>query len=164
MSALVKKSTAFLAFLLTFACLPGGVIQKGGRTDQLLFLPAASMTHGAPYRILCPAGAERAAQGFSSELRNLANYHGECDVTGTHSTFYLLHLVPVTEPLNPAFAIARAVDSLEGDTMIHIRAWHETHYYGILGAARVFNVRGTVVRFINSDSIISPDAGRKNSP
>ena len=76
-----------------------------------------------------------------------AQYRGGCEEDGETSRFFLFHLWPVTPPLDPAYAMGVPVQELEGDTMINIRSWHETHYYSILGHARVFHVRGDVIRF-----------------
>ena len=74
-------------------------------------------------------------------------YRGGCEEESQHSVFYLFNLIPVTPPLNPEYAISTAVQRLEGDTMINIRAWHETHYYSLLGRVSVFKIRGDVIRF-----------------
>jgi hypothetical protein len=173
----MKRFSAALLFLGCLACVPGGVVREGGYADQVMLIPAATRTRGAKYRVVCRDEEEtkrrdalikrrdleiRTAQeagqtpppplDFSGEnppFRLVApeTYRGECDETGEHSAFYLFHFSRVTPPIDPERAIGTAVQRLEGDTMIGIRAWHETHYYSILGVARVFKVRGTVIKF-----------------
>lgn len=159
------------------ACLPGGVVREGGYADHLQLIPAATQTHGATYKVICYDQAEIKRRKALKERNELeirsareagktppepldlstlnppfrlvepAAYRGECDQQGQHSVFYLFHFARVTPPLDPERAITEAVQRLEGDTMVGIRAWHETHYYSILGMARVYKVRGTVVKF-----------------
>ncbi len=184
----MKRFASALLLLSFLACLPGGVVREGGYADQVMLIPAATRTRGAKYRVVCRDAEEikrrealvkrreleiRTAQeagqtpppplDFSGEnppIRLVApeTYLGECDETGEHSAFYLFHFSRVTPPIDPERAISTAVQRLEGDTMIGIRAWHETHYYSILGAARVFKVRGTVIKFD------APEAAEETAP
>ena len=61
--------------------------------------------------------------------------------------FYLFHMWPVTNPLNPDYAMGLIVQELEGDSLVHIRTWHERHYYSVLGHAVVMKFKGDVIRF-----------------
>lgn len=163
--------------VLCASCVPGGIVREGGLTDNVMLIPTATRTRGAGYRVVCPDEQEVARRNALKERRELdirtakqngeqppppldfsnlnppfrlvepAVYQGQCDRTGQHSAFYLFNLVRVTPPLDPERAITTAVQEVEGDTMIGMRAWHETHYYSLLGSARVFKVKGTVVKF-----------------
>ena len=98
-----------------------------------------------------------------------AQYRGGCEQEGQHSVFYLFNVFPVSPPLNPEYAISVAVQRLEGDTMINIRAWHETHYYSAMGRVSVFKVRGDVIRYLTPKEQrelygIKDDADKKGNP
>lgn len=80
-------------------------------------------------------------------LVNRADYKGGCEQTGQSSVFYLMNFWPLTNRIDPNYAIASAVQRLEGDTMVHIRIWHEVHYYGIVGRVFVFKASGDVIRY-----------------
>lgn len=145
------------------ACFPGGVMEKGGFIDEIHIEAEATRTLDAPYRIACRDRAEILRREGLVERGETppaeppvryvpsTEYTGGCEVDGETSRFFLFHLWPVTPPLDPAYALGLPVQELEGDTMIHIRAWHETHYYSLLGHARVFHVRGDVIRFDRTD-------------
>jgi hypothetical protein len=140
------------------ACVPGGVITRGGTSGQGAIHPAITLTRGAAYDVVClDQGEARRRESLDvAELRGLGppvryiapeKYQGGCEVEGESSVFLLLNIWPATPPLNVDYAISGAVQRLEGDTMIHIHTWHETHYYSILGRSRVFKVRGDVIRY-----------------
>lgn len=162
------KTYLYLALVLSFpiffaGCFPGGVMVEGGKTGDIAFIPAATLTRGAPYYVLCydekKAEEEReAAIENGDDPANLAppvtpvimdEYKGGCEVEGASSTYHLFNAFPATAPLNIEYAIGTAVQKLEGDTMINIRVWHEIHYYALLGRVSVVKVRGDVVRFLS---------------
>ncbi|MCB1165865.1 MAG: hypothetical protein KDK33_06915 [Leptospiraceae bacterium] len=140
-------------------CFPGGFFEKGGFVDHGGWIPAATLTHNAPYRYVCPDEKEilrreellkegKQLPGEAPVLLIPPNeYHGQCPQEASTSVFYLFHLFPATPPMDPHYAMGLAVQKVEGDTMINIKTWHETHYYSILGHARVFYVKGDVIRF-----------------
>ncbi len=155
----------FIALLS--ACVTGsGGFSKGGRIDDIFITPTATATHGAPYQIVCPQTKKARVsmlvaiftpdepsemeENKAPDVRyvNPEEYDGSCSVEGESSTFMLFNFIPATDPLNAEYAIAMAVQKLEGDTMINIRAWHEINYYSILGRAVVFKVRGDVIKFV----------------
>lgn len=149
-----------VVFLFAPGCFPGGgFFQKGGFVDQVQVFSEATRTGQSPYSIVCrdrdeiKRRAEMVERGETPPtdppliLKNPAEYKGGCEEEGETSRFYMLHLWPVTPPLDPAYAMGRPVQELEGDTMINVRAWHETHYYSILGHVRLYRVRGDVIRF-----------------
>ncbi len=107
-----------------------------------------------------PAGISGKVLGPPVKYRDAAGYRGGCEAEGRHSVFFLVGIFPVTPPLNPDYAISEAVQRLGGDTMINIRAWHETHYYSALGKVEVFKVRGDVIRFLTASRIV-PEEKKK---
>lgn len=148
----------FLLFsLILMQCAPAGIIDKGGFTDHAGIVPEATQTRMATFRVICPdtEEIERRKELPEEDIPNepaiklvAANlYDGGCEVTGQASQYYLFHLWPVTGKIDPQYAIATAVQSVEGDTMIRIRTWHESHGYSLLGHARVFKAKGDVIRF-----------------
>jgi hypothetical protein len=68
--------------------------------------------------------------------------------TGSSSTFYFLGLIPVTGTLNTEYALSQAVQKYEnGQTIINLILWHETHYFFPIGKVSVVKVEGDVIRF-----------------
>lgn len=156
-------SACCLAATMT-VCMPGGIIDKGGRVHAPGIAPAITQTRGAPYKIVCidPEEVERREELPEEERRSLGppvvylpahEYRGGCEQTGETSVFFLFNMWPSTAPLDPEYAVATAVQSLEGDTMINISYWHETHYYSILGTAFVFKARGDVIKFLAPEEL-----------
>lgn len=160
-------------FLTWSACIPGGVFDKGGIVNGGGILPAATRLRGSEYDIVCydkaealrrekerekaleqeEAGGEAAAK-VSGQVKGppvryipAEEYTGGCEEEGEHSMFFIFNIIPVTSPINPHYALSMAVQRLEGDSMIHIKTWHETHYYSLLGRAIVYKIRGDVIRF-----------------
>ena len=171
------------------ACLPGGIIQKGGHATDVRVYTAATLTRGANYEVVCwdeaeanrrknekKAAEERAKKGEEEKKKESGvelgppvkyvkreDYKGGCEQEGEHSMFFLFNLIPATAPLNPEYALSQAVQRLEGDTMVNIRAWHEVHYYSVLGRVSVFKVRGDVIRFILPGGDKKEEDKKKNS-
>ena len=157
-----KRSSALLTaalLLSTAGCFPGGIVDRGGFVDGAGILPEATSVRNASYRIVCRDRDEvKRREELVAKGEPVPNtppvtyvtpeeYKGGCEVNGESSRFFLFHLWPVTPTPDPAYAMGLPVQELEGDTMINIRTWHETHYYSILGHVRVFRVRGDVIRF-----------------
>lgn len=154
------KSVVWVGFIsLVVGCFPGAVIDKGGFVDHAGLLPEATRIQDAEFNYICkdeqeikrrlelaetgePIPNEPPVQFVSQQ-----EYKGGCELEGESSQFYLFHLWPVTAPIDPSYALGIPVQSVEGDTMIDIKSWHETHYYSILGHVRVFKVKGDVIRF-----------------
>ncbi|MCB1169617.1 MAG: hypothetical protein KDK25_04755 [Leptospiraceae bacterium] len=151
----------FLALLVS--CFPGGFVIKGGHVDQAGWIPEATLTNNAPYQVVCPDKEElerrqqMKEEGLSVpkepaiKLVSPKTYSGGCEQTASSSVYYLLHLFPATPPMDAHYALGLAVQKLEGDTMINIKTWHETHYYSLLGHVRVFKIKGDVIRFEQKD-------------
>lgn len=145
-------------------CFSGGLVEKGGRVRNMGILPEITQTRGQPYKIVCTDREEvRRRESLSEEeLAQLGppvryvgmhEYTGGCEIEGEHSVFFLFNLWPATPPLDPTYAAGKAVQSVEGDTMIHIRYWHETHYYSLLGQVMVLKVKGDVIRFLSGEEL-----------
>lgn len=154
------------------SCTPGGIIDKGGYRDQAGFIPQATRTRGAPYKIVCFDDAEdRRREALPPEAEKPAGppvryvmpseWKGGCEIEGESSVFFLFNMFPVTPPISPEYAIATAVQRLEGDTMISMRTWHETHYYSILGRVSVFKVKGQVIKFLSEAEQTEPGSPPK---
>ena len=144
------------------ACMPGGIVDKGGTVFHAGITPAITLTRGAPYKIVCidQSEVERRENLSEEELRTLGppveyvdakGYRGGCEQTGESSVFFLFNMWPATDNLDPEYAVGTAVQRLEGDTMINIHFWHEIHYYSVLGRASVMKVRGDVIKFLSPE-------------
>ncbi len=149
----MKVYIIFLTLLL-WNCFAGGFIEKGGKTDTIYLFPNATNIYTKDYYIICTKKEYQTLNLENNfdiskyiEYIPVHSYKGGCEQYGEASQFYLFHLFPVSGSLDPEFAIVPIVQKLEGDTMIHIRGWHETHYYSILGQVRVFKVKGEVIKF-----------------
>ncbi len=159
----VERTAAAAALTALFclpACLPGGIIDRGGPVDRIQISAQASLTRGAPYNIICPDEDElRRRETLPEEERRTlapalryvppAEYRGGCEVYGESSVFFLFNLWPATPSLDPQYAIATAVQSVEGDSMINIRLWHELHYYSLLGRVAVLRVKGDAIKYLS---------------
>lgn len=127
-----------LLFSMTSNCL-GGFIDKGGRVREPGFVPSATLLRSDRLKILKRA-------------------------TNESSTFFLLGLFPVTRPLNIEYALSQAVQSVDdGDTIINIHVWHETHYYFPLGTVSVCKVEGDVVSLKQSQPLFESSRPGKAS-
>ena len=147
------------ACILFGNCFPGGMSEEGGFVDHAGWIPEATLTNNAPYDFVCPDPEEvKRRQSLKEEglpvpgeppVRYVSpeEYTGGCEQTASTSVYYLFHLFPATPPMDAHYALGLAVQKLEGDTMINIKTWHETHYYSILGHVRLFKVKGHVIRF-----------------
>ena len=163
--ALYRRSPGLLAVLLALpACVAGGISDRGGPSDRPAIHHAATLTYGAPYKVVCIDEAEvlRRESLPEEELRTLGppvryvamlEYQGGCEREGQTSVFFLFNMWPVTDPLNPQYAIAQAVQPLEGDSMVGMHSWHETHYLSLLGRVAVWKVKGDVIVFLRDEEL-----------
>jgi hypothetical protein len=120
MLLLRKSKIILLSILITLNCL-GGITDKGGLVRDIGFVPNATFLRKDDFTVLKRA-------------------------TNESSTFFFLGLFPVTKPLNIEYALSQAVQSVDdGDTIINIHVWHETHYYFPLGTVSVCKVEGDVI-------------------
>lgn len=157
-----SRGLTYGAWILAIAagshCMPGGIVTIGGRTDFATMQPAAAPVNESPYDIVCLDQAElKRREDLSEDERRTLNppftfvdpaeYDGGCEVDGQSSVFFLLNLWPVTPRLDPSYAIGTAIQAREGDNLIHLHTWRETHYYSLLGRAVVWRVRGDVIRY-----------------
>ncbi len=151
-----------LIIIAISGCMPGAMIDKGGSIHTLQISPGATMTGGAPFVYICPDYTEinrrkalekSGAETFENKAPpvkkvNPEDYNGSCRVEGESSQFFLFNMFPAAGSINAAYAISQAVQKMEGDTMINLQEWHETHYYSILGRVAVYKVTGDVIQFI----------------
>jgi hypothetical protein len=64
------------------------------------------------------------------------------------STFFILGLFPVTNPLNIEYALSQAVQKIPGgNSMIGVYIWNENQNIFPLGTISVLKVKGTVISF-----------------
>ncbi len=156
---------AVLPLIFFLDCFPGGIVTKGGSVHSAGFFASATRTQGAPYLIVCydEKEAKRREElrekdekaeipaGPPVRFADPATYKGGCELEGESSVFFLFNLWPATPRLNPEYALAAAVQKVEGDSMVNVRFWHETHYYSLLGLVHVFKVRGDVIKFLGGE-------------
>lgn len=97
------------------------LVERGGHSRIVRMAPQATIIRSSEYRVL-----------------------GESE--GESSTLFLLGFMPVTKPLNMEYAISQAIQKFpEGQSMVDMVYWHETHYYYPLAIVSVLKVHGTVV-------------------
>ncbi len=149
----MKSKIILLNFFLLY-CFAGNVINKGGHIDNIQLYSTATNFFYNQFYVLCfdsktyekQNSTEKDITKFIEYIPN-THYKGGCEQIGEVSEYYLFHLFPVSGKIDPEYAIATVVQKLEGDTMINIRTWHETHYYSLLGKVRVLKVKGDVIKF-----------------
>lgn len=156
---------AALPLICFVDCFPGGIVTKGGSVHTAGLVPSATRTGGAPFLIVCydEKEAKRREElrekdekaeipaGPPVRFEDPGTYKGGCELEGESSVFFLFNLWPATPRLNPEYAFAAAVQKVEGDSMINVQTWHETHYYSLLGLVHVFKVRGDVIKFLTGE-------------
>lgn len=144
----------FIIFFIN--CFSGGFIDKGGHVDNIYLFSQATNIYTNDYYIVCFKNNNVKKEELEQESFDItkyieyiprSNYKGGCEQYGESSQFYLFHIFPVSGKIDPEYAISLPVQKVEGDTMINIRSWHETHYYSILGQVRVFKIKGDVIKF-----------------
>lgn len=160
---MITRSVIVQAFLaLAMGYFSSCVMYPVGTSGGVGFIPEATRTRGAPWKVVCFDQKEanrRVTIEESGEVFEPWNgppvyyisekeYEGGCEQTGESSVFFLFHMWPVTEPLHPEYALGQAVQSLEGDTMIRAKSWEEQHVYFVLGRVSVYKVRGDVIKFL----------------
>jgi len=112
----------YILLLVHSHCL--GSLNKEGRFESVSWYPEATNTKGARYKILGKA-------------------------MGESSTFFLVGMVPVTNPPSLEYAFSRALDTnSEAQTLINVLVWEETHTYFPLGMVRSIKVEGDLIRYI----------------
>lgn len=149
----MKKFNFIMIFTMVH-CFAGGYIEKGGYIDSIQFFSSATNIYLQDYYIVCFDSKKfEEDQKENKQIIDYIeyipskNYKGGCEQYSEVSEYYLFHLFPSSGKLDPEYAITIPVQKLEGDTMINIRSWHETHYYSILGKVRVFKIKGDVIKF-----------------
>ncbi len=144
--------TLFYLVFLSF-CFAGGYTEKGGHIYSLQIFESASNVYTDEYYIICIDNEKFKANPEETDISKFINYirkeeyKGGCEQTGEASQFYLFHMFPTSGKLDPEYAINTTVQKWEGDTMINIRSWQETHYYTFIGQVIVFKVKGDIIKF-----------------
>ena len=93
------------------------------------------------------------SMGFNNHLPNVTiirsdDYKILGVSEGETSTFFILGLFPLTNPLNIDYALSQAVQKVPGgDSMVNVSVWQETHNIFPLGTISVLKVKGDVVSF-----------------
>ncbi|MFN3604160.1 MAG: hypothetical protein ACK4UJ_05590 [Leptonema sp. (in: bacteria)] len=148
----MKHLTIFLTLGFLY-CFAGGYIEKGGYIDGIQLFPTATNFNYKDYYVICLDSKENKEGNYEEDITKYieyipsSEYKGGCEQIGEVSEYYLFHLFPASGKLDPEYAMVIPVQKLEGDTMINLRSWHETHYYSILGKVRVLKIKGDVIKF-----------------
>lgn len=84
--------------------------------------------------------------------------------TGETSTFFLLGLIPMTNPVNIEYALSQAVQKVkDGDSIVNVTTWHETHYFYPLGTVSVTKIQGDVVSLKDTNAPLFEKPQKKSS-
>lgn len=150
----MKFRIVLLNFIL-LDCIAGGFTDKGGYVDNVHLYSSATNFSSKEFSVICfdSKKYEEDSNNLEKDIIKYIQYipynqyKGGCEQIGETSEFYLFHLFPASGKIDPEYAMTIPVQKLEGDTMINIRSWHETHYYSLLGKVRVFKVKGDVIKF-----------------
>jgi hypothetical protein len=125
------KNLSILFIFLTFANCLGGVIDKGGRIRNIHIQHEATIIRSDTYKVLQTQ-----------------------EVEGESSTFFLLGLIPLSNPLSIDYALSRAAEKVPGtDSLVQIKIWHETHLFFPLGTVSVLKVKGLPVSLKDSQPL-----------
>lgn len=117
------KKLASLSFIFLFANCLAALANSNSSMGFNYIVPNATIVRSENYKVL-------------------GNSEGET------STFFFFGLFPVTNPLNIEYAISQAVQKIpEGDSMVNMIVWKETHNIFPLGSISVLKVKGDVVSF-----------------
>jgi len=148
----MKLIKFYIISLFFLNCLAGAFIDKGGHVDSMYLTNSATNVYRNNFYVICLKSDNQNPEeemDISKKIQYIPfeQYKGGCEQYGEVSQFYLFHLFPTSDSLDPEYAINTVVQKFEGDTMINIRGWHETHYYSLLGQVRVFKVKGDVIKF-----------------
>ncbi|MCB1175214.1 MAG: hypothetical protein KDK39_16685 [Leptospiraceae bacterium] len=157
-----------LVLLITTAgvngCFFGGLVVKGGQSYAVQWQSEAAIMNAVAFDYICQntvtsaspetesGNAGPAAEQVDAKVQPFryispAEYQNDCPVESQSSVFFLFNMLPVTPPLDVDYALSRAIQMREGDNVIDMQAWHEVHYYGIIGRVFVYRLRGHVIRY-----------------
>ncbi len=117
----MKSAILFLTLVILNVSCAGGIVDKGGRVQNIQIAPSATLIRSSKYKLL------EYTEGESSQL-------------------FLLGLIPVTEHLSIDYAMSQAVQKVQGgDSLVNMQVWHEVHYFFPLGTVSVVKVGGYAV-------------------
>ncbi|WCL47690.1 hypothetical protein [Leptospira sp. GIMC2001] len=134
----LQLSFSFLVIFFLIDCM-GGFVDKGGHSRVIRLTPSATIIR-------------------SSEYTKLTHSEGES------STLFLFGLFPVTNNLDIEYAMSQAVQKVpDGQSLIDIQYWHETHYYYPVGTVSVLKVQGMVVSLKRETEVIETDNRNKKT-
>ncbi|WP_420323975.1 hypothetical protein [Leptospira noguchii] len=94
-----------------------------------------------------PGGRVRAPALYdSATIIRTSTYDLLEDSEGESSTFFILGMIPITNPISIDYAISQAVQKVPGGRgIVNIKVWHETHVMFPLGTVSVLKVKGKVI-------------------
>ncbi|WP_420909060.1 hypothetical protein [Leptospira noguchii] len=94
-----------------------------------------------------PGGRVRAPDLYdSATIIRTSTYDLLEDSEGESSTFFILGMIPITNPISIDYAISQAVQKVPGGRgIVNIKVWHETHVMFPLGTVSVLKVKGKVI-------------------
>ncbi|XDD52438.1 hypothetical protein AB3N59_19075 [Leptospira sp. WS92.C1] len=111
----------------------------------ILFLPIFS--HCMGMSLFEPGGRTRSPAIYeSATIIRSSGYDILEEAEGESSTFFLLGMFPITNPISIDYALSQAVQKVPGGrSLINIKLWHETHVMFPLGTVSVLKVKGNVI-------------------
>nr|WP_085987956.1 hypothetical protein [Leptospira noguchii] len=94
-----------------------------------------------------PGGRVRAPALYdSATIIRTSTYDLLEESEGESSTFFILGMIPITNPISIDYAISQAVQKVPGGRgIVNIKVWHETHVMFPLGTVSVLKVKGKVI-------------------
>ncbi|EMJ96749.1 hypothetical protein LEP1GSC193_1772 [Leptospira alstonii serovar Pingchang str. 80-412] len=97
--------------------------------------------------LFSPGGRVRSPALYdSATIIRTAGYDILDESEGESSTFFVLGMIPVTNPISVDYALSQAVQKVPGGrSLVGIKVWHETHVMFPLGTVSVLKVRGSVI-------------------
>ncbi|WP_143463931.1 hypothetical protein [Leptospira kirschneri] len=94
-----------------------------------------------------PGGRVRAPALYdSATIIRTSGYDILEESEGESSTFFILGIIPITNPISIDYALSQAVQKVPGGrSIVNIKVWHETHVMFPLGTVSVLKVKGNVI-------------------
>ncbi|ALE41906.1 hypothetical protein KQY10_15840 [Leptospira interrogans] len=119
--SLLLHFLVILFFSVFGNCMGGTLFEPGGRVRAPALYDSATIIRTSGYDIL-----------EESE--------------GESSTFFILGIIPITNPISIDYALSQAVQKVPGGrSIVNIKVWHETHVMFPLGTVSVLKVKGKVI-------------------
>ena len=134
------KFCFLVLFVLSFANCLGAIADKGGHLRNASLLPNATILRSSNYTKLGSVEVET-------------------------SQFFLWGMFPVTNPLNPEYALSQAIQARPGtQSIINAEIWHETHYYFPIGTVSVMKIKGEAITWSNPKALEKLNAEQSANP